>query len=93
MATYLEMLAKLQAQTLDGLKQIQAVQVNALTTAREMVASMPTTPTMPTMEGMPTLAQIADLNTSFATQLLDQQKAFAGQLAELFTPAVKASTN
>lgn len=92
-ANYLEMLAKLQAQALDGLKAVQSVQVATLTTAREMAASLPTVPTIPTLEGMPSIAQIAELNTSFATQLLDQQKAYASQLAEVFSPAVKSSSN
>jgi hypothetical protein len=96
MATYLEMLAKIQAQTLENLKQVQAAQVATLHTARELVASLPsmsTVPSVPTIEGMPTLAQITELNTSFATQLLDQQKAYAAQIAEIFTPAVKVSAN
>jgi len=91
-ANYLEILAKIQAQTLDNLKQIQAVQIATLTTARELVTNVPT-PSVPTVEGIPTLAQVAELNTSFATQLLDQQKAYANQLAELFTPATKSSSN
>jgi hypothetical protein len=51
-------------------------------------------PTLPTIEGLPTIAQISELQTSFATQLLDQQKAFASQLADLFSPTTaKASSN
>jgi len=94
MATYLEMLAKIQTQALDNLKAIQAVQVATLTTARELVESLPTptsVPTMPTIEGLPTVAQISELNTSFASQLLEQQKAYAAQLADLFS--LKSSTN
>lgn len=90
-ATYLELLSKLQAQTLEGLKQIQNVQVATLTTAREMVQSLPTS--VPTIEGMPSITQIAELNTQFATQLLDQQKAYASQIAELFSPVAKVSSN
>jgi hypothetical protein len=92
-ANYIELLQKLQAQTLEGLKQIQNVQVATLTTAREMVASLPTMTSVPTIESMPSVAQIAEINTQFATQLLDQQKAYATQLAELFTPAPKSSVN
>ena len=92
-ANYLELLQKLQAQTLEGFKQIQSVQVATLTTARELVASLPTTPSLPTIEGMPSVAQIAELNTQFATQLLDQQKAYASQIAELFSPVAKSSSN
>jgi hypothetical protein len=95
-ATYLEILSKIQSQTLENLKQMQAVQVASLHTAKELAASLPTmatVPTVPTIDGIPTLAQIAELNTSFATQLLDQQKAYAGELAEIFTPVVKSSSN
>ena len=94
MATnYIELLGKLQAQTLEGLKQVQAVQVATLTTAREIAANLPSITSLPTVEGLPTVSQLAELNTNFASQLLEQQKAYAGQLAELFTPVVKASTN
>ena len=92
-ANYLELLAKLQSQTLEGLKQIQNVQVATLTTAREMVTSMPSMTSVPTVDGMPSVAQIAELNTQFATQLLDQQKAYASQLAEIFSPVVRSSSN
>jgi hypothetical protein len=92
-ASYIELLQKLQAQTLESLKQIQNVQVATLTTTREMVASLPTMTSVPTIESMPSVAQIAEINTQFASQLLDQQKAYATQLAELFTPAPKSSVN
>jgi hypothetical protein len=96
MASYLEILAKFQHQTLENLKQIQAAQVATLHTARELVASLPSVssvPNVPIIEGMPTIAQLTELNTSFATQLLEQQKAYAAQLTEVFSPAVKASAN
>src|SRR5450755_1776197 len=89
--TYLEILEKIQAQTLDNVKQIEAVQISTLQTVREVAASLPSL--MKTIEGLPTLAQVVELNSSFATQVLDQQKAFASQLAEVFSPAVKASSN
>ena len=65
--------------TLDNVRQIQSVQVSTLTTARELIAELPT------IKGVPTFTQISELGTSFATQLLDQQKAFASQLVNLFT--------
>jgi hypothetical protein len=86
MSTYLEILEKIQAQALENLKQIEAVQIATLHTAREIAASLPSLlnlPNIPTTEGVPTLEQIAELNTSFATKLLDQQKAYASQLAAL----------
>jgi hypothetical protein len=80
MATYLEVIEKLQAQTLENVKQLQAVQIATLTTARELIAELPSA------KGMPTFSQITDLGASFANKLLDQQKSFVSQL----TDAVKA---
>src|SRR5450759_1385314 len=86
MANYLEILQKIQAQTLDNLKQIEAAQVATLTTARELIAELPTA------KGVPTFAQITELATSFATQVLDQQKAFASQVADVVTHAVESNS-
>jgi hypothetical protein len=94
--TYLEILEKIQAQTLDNVKKAEAVQISTLQTAREVAAALPSLmnlPNLPTIEGMPTLGQVVEMNSSFATQLLDQEKAFAGQLAEVFSPVVKSSSN
>jgi hypothetical protein len=93
MATYLEIIEKLQNQTLDNVKKLQAVQIATLRTARELIAELPTT------KGVPTFAQMTELGTSFANQLLDQQKVFVDQLADAVkppaeaNPLVKSSTN
>lgn len=81
MATYLEILEKLQTQTLDNVKQLQAVQIATLTTVRELIADLPNA------KGMPTFAQITDLGASFANKLLDQQKAFVDELLDAVKPA------
>jgi hypothetical protein len=94
--TYLEILEKIQAQTLDNVKQAEAAQISTLQTVREVAASLPSLmnlPNLPTIEGMPTLGQVVEMNSSFATQLLDQEKAFASQLAEVFSPVVKSGSN
>jgi hypothetical protein len=90
--TYIEILEKIQTQALDNIKQIQAAQISTLQTVREVALSLPSlmNPNVPTIEGMPTLAQVAELNSSFATQLIDQGKAFVSQLTEVFAPAVPA---
>jgi hypothetical protein len=85
MASYLDILQKIQAQTLDNVQQIEAAQVATLTTARELIAELPTA------KGVPTFAQITELVTSFATQVLDQQKAFASQVADVITQAVESN--
>ena len=90
--TYIEILEKIQAQAISNLKQIQAAQISTLQTVREVAASLPTmmsSPNVPTIEGIPTLSQVVELTTSFATGLLDQEKAFVSQLSAVFSPAAK----
>lgn len=87
MATYLEIIQKIQAQTLDNVKQVQAVQISTLTAVRELIAELPTA------KGVPTFAQISELGKSFMTHVLDQQKAFARQLADVGTPAVESDSS
>jgi len=83
MATYLEIIEKVQAQTLDNVKQLQAVQIATLNTVKELIAELPNA------KGLPTFSQITELGSSFANKLLDQQKTFVTQL----TDAVKASAD
>jgi len=86
MATYLEVIEKLQAQTLENVKQLQAVQIATLTTARELIAELPSA------KGLPTFAQITDLGASFANKLLDQQKTFVSQLTDAVKPPEEAKS-
>src|ERR1700736_3022418 len=88
MATYLETLGKIQQQSLDDLKQAQATQVAALNTIGELVTSVPAF-TPASVEKLPTFAELADLNASFARNVIEQQSAFASQLAGIFTAAQK----
>ena len=91
--TYLETIAKLQAQSLDALKQAQATQVATLTTIGEIVSNVPSfQPSMP-LGNLPTLAELTELNTTFAKSVLEQQSAFASQLAGVFTVTQKNVVN
>jgi hypothetical protein len=91
--TYLETIAKLQAQSLDALKQAQATQVATLTTIGEIVSNVPSfQPSMP-LGNLPTLAELTELNTAFAKNVLEQQSAFASQLAGVFTVTQKNVVN
>lgn len=89
MATYLEILGKLQTQSLDGLKQMQATQLAALTTVGELVSATPGFRPMSGTESFPSFAEIAELNTTFVRNVLEQQNAFASQLAGMFTNTQK----
>jgi hypothetical protein len=88
---YIEIQEKIQAQAISNLKQIQDAQISTLKTVREVVAGLPSmmSSPSPTVEGVPTLSQVVELTTSFATGLLDQEKAFVSQLSAVFSPAAK----
>jgi hypothetical protein len=86
--TYLELLEKIQAQTLDNVKQIEAAQISTLQTVREVAADLPSAMSSP---NVPTLSQVVALATSFATELVDQEKAFVNQVSEVFSPAAKSA--
>src|ERR1700738_2326387 len=89
MATYLETISKLQAQSLDALKQVQATQLATLTTISELVSNVPAFRPAAGFENLPTVAELTDLNTSFVRSVIEQQNALASQLAGLFTSAQK----
>ena len=92
-ATYIDLLAKMQEQGLDTLKQAQSAYIASLTSTREMVEKLPTLPTMPqlpTIEGLPTVAELTELNTQFLDRIVEQQKAYAKQLADVFAPIAKS---
>src|ERR1700736_6300676 len=88
MATYLETLGKLQQQSLDALKQAQATQVAALNTIGELVSNVPAF-TPASIEKLPTFAELAELNAAFARNVLEQQQAYAAQIAGIFTATTK----
>jgi hypothetical protein len=83
--TYIESLGKLQQQSLDALKQAQATQLAALTTIGQIVADVPAFKPAAAFENLPTFAELADLNAAFARSILEQQSAYATQLAGVFT--------
>ena len=91
--TYLETIAKLQAQSLDALKQAQATQVATLTTIGEIVSNVPSFQPSAPLGALPTLAELTELNTAFAKSVLEQQSAFASQLAGVFTVTQKNVVN
>ncbi|MGB8267083.1 MAG: hypothetical protein WCE44_12200 [Candidatus Velthaea sp.] len=89
--TFTETVTKLQDQSLDALKKIQNAQLETLSTIRKFVAELPT-PALPTSESFPTIEKIVELNTTFATAVFEQQKAFATQLGNLFGSIQKDAT-
>ena len=90
MSTYLETLGKLQQQSLDALKQAQAIQVATLTTLGEIVAEAPAFKPATVFENMPTFAELAELNTAFARNVLEQQNAYATEIASILAATQKS---
>ncbi len=88
-SAYLDLLAKMQEQGLEALKQTQSAYLESLSTARKMVEKLPAPPQMPAIEGMPTIAELTELNSQFLDRVVEQQKAYAKQLAEVFAPIAK----
>jgi|ERR1035437_5105882 hypothetical protein len=87
--TYLETLGKLQEQSLEALKQLAATQLAALTTIGELVSTVPPFRSASTVASLPTFAELAELNAAFVRSLLEQQNAYASQLAGVFTATQK----
>jgi hypothetical protein len=85
MATFLTILEKIQAQTLENVKQLEAVQIATLTTAREVIAELRTA------KSVPTFSEITNLSASFANDLLDQQKTFVNELVDVVKSAAEDS--
>ena len=87
--TYLETLGKLQEQSLEALKQVQATQLAALTTIGELVSNVPPFKPASNLGSLPTFAELAELNAAFVRSVLEQQNAYASQLAGMVTATQK----
>ena len=89
-ATYLETIEKLQAQGLETLKQAQAVQIAALTSFRDIVATLPAAPaSVPTLDKLPTFSELTELSQTFVKQLAAQQSTYVAELAGFFSNVQK----
>lgn len=85
-STYLDLIAKMQEQGLEALKQTQNAYIESLSSARTMIEKLPAPPQMPAIDGMPTVAEITALNTQFLDRIVEQQKMYAQQLADVLAP-------
>ncbi len=85
-STYLDLLAKMQEQGLEALKQTQSAYLESLSTARKMIETLPSAPPMPAIEGLPTVAELTELNSEFLDRVVTQQKTYAKALADVFAP-------
>ena len=87
--TYLETLGKLQEQSLEALKTVQATQLAALTTIGELVSNVPPFKPASTLGSLPTFAELSELNAAFVRSVLEQQNAFVSQLGGIFSATQK----
>ena len=80
--TYVELISKLQEQGLSALKQAQEAHLAALSSARDAASEFAAAP-VPSVDAIPTFAAVADLYGKFATSVIETQKSYLGQLAEM----------
>ncbi len=94
--TYIDTIEKFQAQGLEAIKQVQAAQINAVSSFREMFSNATSKlPNAQTLSQIPTVvSKISELNSTFAVKLIEQQNDYVNQLLAVFksTSAEAAET-
>jgi hypothetical protein len=80
--TYIETIEKFQTQGLEAIKQVQAAQINAVSSFREMFSNVTgKLPNAQTLGNIPTVvSKISELNSTFAVKLIEQQNDYVNQL-------------
>jgi hypothetical protein len=86
---YLDLIEKFQEQSFTTLKLAQTTYLESLNSAKTMIEKMPTVPQFPKIEGLPTVAELTEVNTAFLDRVVAHQKAFAKELADVFTPVAQ----
>ena len=92
--TYVDTIEKFQAQGLEAIKQVQAAQLNAVGSLREMfVNATAKLPNAQSFSNIPTVvSQISELNSTFAVKLIEQQNDYVNQLLNVLkAPAVETA--
>jgi hypothetical protein len=94
--TYVDTIEKFQAQGLEAIKQVQAAQINAVSSFREMFSNVTNKlPNAQTLSNIPTVvSKISELNSTFAVKLIEQQNDYVNQLLAVLksTPVETAET-
>jgi len=90
MSTYTEAADKIQAQVLDGIKQVQAANVEMVANfSKTAGALVPTTPDIPVGYNP---NQLIEKSFDFTTNILELQKGYLVRLTEALKPLVKTAT-
>lgn len=89
--TYIDTIEKFQAQGLEAIKQVQAAQLNAVSSFRELFTNVTSKlPNAQTFGNLPVVvSKISELNSTFAVKLIEQQNDYVNQLINVLkvTPA------
>lgn len=94
--SYVDTIEKFQAQGLEAIKQVQAAQINAVASFRELFSNVTgKMPNAQTFSNIPTVvSKISELNSTFAVKLIEQQNDYVNQLLAVLksTPAETTET-
>ena len=86
---FTEFVSTFQEETLKAVKQAQDVNVAAFEQARELFSQVATIDKMPTLENLPSPTKFVELSFDYANKFLEMRKAYALQVAEIFTETTK----
>jgi hypothetical protein len=89
MNTYTEYLEKAQHEFLNGLKQLQELNIKGITTMSDLFAQVPTIEGQDAKIAVPTATEVVERTFAFTNQLLETRKEYMVKLAELATEAQK----
>ena len=92
--SYVDTIEKFQTQGLEAIKQVQAAQLSAVSSLREMfVNATAKLPNAQTFSNIPTvISQISELNSTFAVKLIEQQNDYVNALINVLkTPAAETA--
>ena len=86
---YVETIEKFQAQGLEAIKQVQAAQINAVSSLRELFGDVTSKlPNAQSFNAIPTVvSKISELNSTFAVKLIEQQNDYVNQLLNVLKSA------
>jgi hypothetical protein len=94
--SYVDTIEKFQAQGLEAIKQVQAAQINAVSSFRELFSNVTSKlPNAQSFSNIPTVvSKISELNSTFAVKLIEQQNDYVNQLLNVLksTPVETAET-
>jgi len=80
--SYVDTIEQFQAQGLEAIKQVQAAQINAVSSFRELFSNVTNKlPNAQSFSNVPTVvSKISELNSTFAVKLIEQQNDYVNQL-------------